>query len=117
MKQRNAIQLLFFAFVMMFAFSSCVKEGPMGLTGATGNNGTNGTNGTDANKACLTCHASTVMDAMNSQYELSKHFYGNTSARNTKWCARCHTSDTYAQTSRESVHDEEVANMFPLCKM
>ena len=37
------------------------------------------------------------MDAMNSQYELSKHFYGNTSARNTKWCARCHTSDGFLE--------------------
>ena len=45
MKQRNAIQLLFFAFVMMFAATSCVKEGPMGLTGASGTNGSNGTNG------------------------------------------------------------------------
>ena len=95
MKQRNAIQLLFFAFVMMFAASSCVKEGPMGLTGASGTNGTNGTNGTDANSTCLTCHSTAAMTLKETQYDMSDK--GTRTARSGKYCARCHSTEGFQE--------------------
>ena len=95
MKQRNAIQLLFFAFVMMFGASSCVKEGPMGLTGATGTNGTNGTNGTDANSTCLSCHSTAAMTLKETQYDMSDK--GTRTARSGKYCARCHSTEGFQE--------------------
>ena len=95
MKLKNFNLLLFFAFVILFVAQSCVKQGPIGLTG---DKGTNGTNGTDANSACLKCHTSAVMDQKKAEYQLSKHFLGTTSvSRNTKYCARCHTSDGFKE--------------------
>lgn len=94
MKLKNVTRLLLYVFVIACLAPSCVKEGPMGLTG---NTGTDGTNGKDANTACLTCHATATMNAMEAQYQLSKHFYGTTSARNGKYCARCHTSEGFKE--------------------
>lgn len=97
MKLSNLFRILFLALVVTFIAPSCVKEGPMGQTGANGNNGADGANGKDANSACLTCHKTSVMDGMESQYRLSKHFLGTTSARNGKYCARCHTSEGFEE--------------------
>jgi len=94
MKLKNYYQLLFFAFVLLFAVQSCVKQGPIGLTGA---NGTDGADGKDANTACLKCHTTSVMEQKKVEYQFSKHFYGTSSARNTKYCARCHTSDGFKE--------------------
>jgi hypothetical protein len=101
MKQRNAIQLLFFALVMMFAATSCVKEGPMGLTGASGTNGSNGTNGTngkDANSTCLACHAEANMTSLEAQYEMSDK--GERGARSGKYCARCHSTEGFQEITK-----------------
>jgi len=97
MKLRTLSRVLFFAFVLIYIAPSCVKQGPPGLTGDTGPGGTNGTNGIDANSSCLTCHTVAKMDAKQAQYKLSKHFFGTTVARNTKYCARCHTSDGFKE--------------------
>ena len=83
--------------VASLIFLSCAKDGKDGLTGPAGANGTNGLNGLDANTTCKVCHTSSVWDSIVGQYKLSKHFYGNTSARNTKYCARCHTSEGFQQ--------------------
>ncbi len=102
-------------------FTSCEgKEGPMGLTGPTGTNGTNGTNGKDgsngvngingvngvngtngkdANSSCLVCHTVANFDAKIAEYHLSKHYLGNTSARFTKFCARCHTHEGFQEVT------------------
>ena len=90
MKLKNVTRLLFSAFVIACFTSSCVKEGPMGLTGT-------GVDGKDANSSCLTCHATKIMDAMEAEYKLSKHFSGTTSARNGKYCARCHTAEGFKE--------------------
>jgi len=84
-------------FIGASIFTSCTKDGPMGPAGAAGTNGTNGTDGKDANASCLVCHTSSNMDTKLAEYKLSKHFLGNTSARNTKYCARCHTSEGFQQ--------------------
>lgn len=71
--------------------------GPAGADGTNGTNGSNGTNGKDANTVCLTCHSTTNWTQKNTEYLLSKHYYGTTSARNTKYCARCHTSQGFEE--------------------
>jgi hypothetical protein len=94
MKLTNLFRLLFLALVVTFIAPSCVKEGPMGKTGE---NGANGAAGKDANAVCLTCHAKASMDGKQSEYTFSKHFFGNTVGRNTKYCGRCHTSDGFIE--------------------
>lgn len=46
---------------------------------------------------CESCHNSTNQKAKLAQYRLSKHFYGETSSRNGKYCARCHTSQGFQE--------------------
>ncbi len=78
-------------------------EGPMGPAGVAGKDGTNGTNGAngtngkDANSVCLSCHSTANMSAKNVEYQLSKHYTGTTSSRNTKYCARCHTNQGFLE--------------------
>lgn len=74
-------------------------EGPVGPAGKDGLNGTNGANGKDANSVCLSCHASANMAAKYSEYQVSKHFAGTTVARNTKYCARCHTNEGFLEVT------------------
>ncbi|HEX4934480.1 MAG TPA: hypothetical protein VFV33_14925 [Gemmatimonadaceae bacterium] len=87
---------LHFAIVIAVAvLAAC--EGPVGPAGADGKNGIDGINGKDANSVCLTCHGNVTMLARTTEYELSKHFTGTTSARNTKYCARCHTNEGFLE--------------------
>jgi hypothetical protein len=79
--------------------SAC--EGPVGPSGKDGIDGLDGQDGVNANTVCLTCHVSSNMVLKNTQYEVSKHFTGNTSARNTKYCARCHTSDGFIEITSQ----------------
>jgi hypothetical protein len=109
MKFKNFNRLLLFVSLILVIAQSCVKEGPVGLTGS---NGTNGANGKDANSSCLTCHATSVMTAMESQYMLSKHFTGTTSARNGKYCARCHTNEGFKEIT--DANKFVVANDIPI---
>ena len=46
---------------------------------------------------CESCHNATNQKAKSDQYRSSKHFYGNTSSRNSKYCARCHTSQGFQE--------------------
>lgn len=80
--------------------SAC--EGPTGPAGQDGINGLDGKDGVNANTVCLTCHLSANMALKNIQYEASKHFTGTTSARNTKYCARCHTSDGFIEITSQN---------------
>ena len=80
--------------------TSCVKEGaqgPAGVNGLNGVNGTDGLNGKDANSSCLVCHTIANFDAKIAEYHFSKHYTGTSSSRNTKFCARCHTSEGLLQ--------------------
>ena len=76
-------------------------EGPMGPAGEDGVNGLDGKDGVNANVVCLTCHVSTNMALKNVQYEASGHFKGTSSSRNTKYCARCHTSDGFIEITSQ----------------
>ena len=73
--------------------------GPAGVAGTNGTNGVDGANGKDANNVCLSCHSTTNMDAKYTEYRLSKHYTGTTSARNSKYCARCHTSEGFIEVT------------------
>jgi len=94
MKLKNVTQFFIFAFSIMFVTSSCVKEGPMGLTG---NTGADGTNGKDANETCKLCHTATKVDMIATQFEFSKHSYGEAafSESGTVGCAPCHTQEGF----------------------
>ena len=80
---KNLIRLLSLLLMSGFLFTSC--EGPMGPPGK------------DANEVCLTCHTTANMDTKLAEYHLSKHFFGTSSARNTKYCARCHTNEGFQE--------------------
>jgi hypothetical protein len=78
--------------------------GPAGVNGEDGTNGNNGVNGKDANSVCLSCHSSANMSVKTNEYRLSKHFTGTTSARNTKYCAKCHTSEGFEETNAQGTN-------------
>ena len=59
--------------------------------------GTDGTDGKDVLSVCLQCHSTANQNAKYDEYHLSKHYTGNTSARNTKYCARCHTNEGFQE--------------------
>jgi hypothetical protein len=80
---KNLIRLLSLLTVTGFILTSC--EGPMGPAGK------------DSNTVCLTCHNAANFDGKEAEYLLSKHYYGTSSARNTKYCARCHTSEGFKE--------------------
>lgn len=118
---KNLIRLLALLAFAGFLFTACQgPEGPAGLNGkdganglngkdgnngldgkdgTNGTNGTNGLNGKDANSSCLTCHTTANWTAKTAEYRLSKHFKGNTSARNTRYCAKCHTHDGFLEVT------------------
>jgi hypothetical protein len=89
---KNLFKLLLLLSFTGFILVSC--EGPRGIPGA---DGLNGQDGKDANASCIKCHTTENWDAKTNQYHLSKHFYGTSSARNTKWCARCHTNEGFKE--------------------
>jgi hypothetical protein len=103
MKQFNFLRMMLAILVVAsFAMASCTKEGPAGKDGKDGKDGVDGSDGlpgVDATAVCMTCHTAANMDAKQAQYQFSKHFTGNTSARNGKYCARCHTHEGYLEVT------------------
>jgi hypothetical protein len=81
------------------ALSAC--EGPMGPPGEDGVDGLDGKDGVNANVVCLTCHVNSNMAAKTMQYEVSAHFSGTSSSRNTKYCARCHTNEGFIEITSQ----------------
>ncbi len=67
-------------------FSGCTKQGE------TGPAGTNGTDGTDANETCKQCHAAAVVDRVATEFEVSKHSWGEAAFEEAgnPGCAPCH---------------------------
>jgi len=105
MKLINFSRLLLGATVLMFAASSCVKEGPMGLTGPAGKDGVNGKDGKDANETCKLCHATGEVDLISTQFQLSKHKYGAAAfeeAGNTG-CTPCHAQEAFKDVVARNV--------------
>ncbi|HAH22234.1 MAG TPA: hypothetical protein DCL77_00420 [Prolixibacteraceae bacterium] len=102
MKLKNVIQLALLATVIMFTAPSCVKEGPMGPAGA---NGADGANGTDANETCKLCHSPASVDLIATQFEFSKHSYGEAafSESGTVGCAPCHAQEAFKYMVKNNV--------------
>lgn len=97
MKLNNFSKLLLSAFVVLSVASSCVKEGPMGLTGPAGADGKDGKDGTDANQTCKMCHTAASVDLIATQFQFSKHEYGEAAfeeAGNTG-CTPCHAQEAF----------------------
>lgn len=74
--------------------SGCTKEGPAGKDGA---NGANGANGTDGTATCIECHAPDGIELAATQYELSKHKYGEAAFEEagSTTCGPCHLSEAF----------------------
>jgi hypothetical protein len=80
---KTAIKLLMIFSVAGFALASC--EGPQGLPGD------------DANESCKECHNPAVVTQKATEFELSKHSYGEAAfeeAGNTS-CSPCHESEAF----------------------
>jgi hypothetical protein len=62
-----------------------------------GKMGENGLDGTDANETCKECHNATVVDAKATQFELSKHSYGEAAFEEagSNTCGPCHLSESF----------------------
>lgn len=72
-------------------FIGCTKEGPQGPAGA------NGKDGKDAASTCTQCHAKAIVDAIATEFELSKHEWGTAAfeeAGNPS-CGPCHLSKSF----------------------
>ena len=96
------VKKLFFAAGLFLAaaclmLASCTKEGPQGPQGATGPTGPAGNVGKDATENCKQCHAKAVVDAIATEFEMSKHNWGTTAfeeAGNTG-CTPCHAQKAF----------------------
>lgn len=79
---------------MVSLMSSCTKEGPIGPAGA---NGKDGLDGKDANETCKQCHSALVVEAVATQFELSKHSYGEAAFEEAgnAGCAPCHEQEGF----------------------
>ena len=105
---KRTIYLMVFAMGLLIAGSSvmltgCTKEGPQGLAGKDGSNGTNGTNGTngadgkDGSTACAACHNPAGIELVSTQFQLSKHSYGEAAFNEAGIvsCTPCHASEAF----------------------
>jgi len=102
MKYNSFLKIILFGFVCAFIATSCVKEGPLGPAGADGKDGANGK---DANETCKMCHNPTSVEIVTTQFELSKHKYGEAAfeeAGNTT-CAPCHASEGFKYVVKNNI--------------
>ena len=74
--------------------TGCTKEGPAGKDGV---NGTAGADGADGTATCIECHAPEVVEIAATQYELSKHSYGEAAFEEagSTTCGPCHLSEAF----------------------
>ena len=97
---KNLIRLLSLLTVAGFIITSC--EGPMGPAGV---DGVAGINGKDANETCKECHNPTVVEPKITEYQFSKHEYGEASFEEggNTGCTPCHTSDAFLYVCKNNV--------------
>lgn len=73
---------------------ACTKEGP---AGKDGKDGVNGADGNDGTAGCIECHSPDVVELAATQFQLSKHEYGEAAfeeAGNTT-CTPCHAQEAF----------------------
>jgi hypothetical protein len=85
--------------------TSCTKEGPQGIAGTNGTNGKDGTNGTDGTAGCVTCHKADGIELMATQFEFSKHSYGEAAFEESgnTGCTPCHASEAFKYVCENNV--------------
>jgi hypothetical protein len=86
---KNLTRLFSVLFATGLLFTAC--EGPMGPAGIPG------TAGIDANATCTQCHNSAGVDSVLTQFEFSKHSYGEAafSESGNTGCSPCHASEAF----------------------
>ena len=102
--------MLFFG-TALFLATSC--EGPAGPAGKDGVDGLLGLPGKDANENCKKCHTPAVVEAKATQYELSKHFFGETAkaeAGASTGCTPCHESEAFKYVCANNIPATFVKN-------
>ena len=74
--------------------TGCTKEGPAGKDGL---NGANGADGADGTATCIECHAPDGIELAATQFELSKHSYGEAAFEEagSTTCGPCHLSEAF----------------------
>ena len=77
--------------------TGCVKEGPAGKDGLNGADGADGADGLDGTATCMTCHSPDGIELAATQYELSKHMYGEAAFEEagSTTCGPCHLSEAF----------------------
>jgi len=92
---KTLLKLLSLFTIAGFILTSC--EGPMGPAGADGKDGVDGIAGVDANETCKTCHNPSTVELVATQYQMSKHEYGEAAfeeAGSTS-CGPCHLQEAF----------------------
>jgi hypothetical protein len=109
MKFTNFIQLALLGSVIMFTAPSCVKEGPVGPQGEAGKDGTAGI---DANETCKMCHTASSVDRIATQFEFSKHSYGEAAFEESgnTGCTPCHAQEAFKYVVKNNVPATFVLN-------
>jgi len=92
-------------FVVGMLMAGCTKEGPAGKDGKDGVDGQDGAAGADGTASCITCHHKEGIEIAATQYELSKHSYGEAAfeeAGSTS-CGPCHLSEAFKYVVENNV--------------
>lgn len=97
---KRLIVLFLGAIVAIGLLAGCNAQD--GMAGPPGKDGTDGKNGSNAMTSCFKCHTDSIFEEKTEQYNLSKHFAGNTVARGmNRYCVRCHTNEGYKEISQD----------------
>jgi len=91
---------------IMISLTGCKKDlGPAGADGKEGKDGVDGINGVDANETCKLCHTASLVDKVITQFELSKHSYGETAftEQGNTTCAPCHEQEGFRYVCANNV--------------
>jgi len=113
MKKSNVILALFSLMLLvgLTFMMSCTKEGPMGPQGPAGKDGVDGKDGIDGKDGkdavitCGECHKPSGVTEKATQYELSKHFYGEAAFEEAgnATCAPCHESEGFKYVIKNNI--------------
>lgn len=88
---KNAIKL--FSILLIAGFMATGCKGPIGSPGK------------DANASCTQCHNPSVVDAKTTEFELSKHSFGEAAATEagSNTCGPCHLSESFKDVCKNNV--------------
>ncbi len=83
----------------------CTKEGPAGMAGLNGKDGKDGVDGTDGTATCMQCHSPEGIELAATQYQLSKHSYGEAAFEEagSNTCGPCHLSESFKYVCANNV--------------